>query len=86
MFEYKVFAAYAAAPEDILKQHDCYDFDAFSSYVQEILSQRSMSAVTDPSMQDQILGTWCMLTLEATTSYGEDYLVQATATGAGSAE
>ena len=67
VFEYKVFAAYAAAPEDILKQHDCYDFDAFSSYVQEILSQRSMSAVTDPSMQDQILGTWCMLTLEATT-------------------
>lgn len=86
VFEYKVFAAYAAAPEDILKQHDCYDFDAFSSYVQEILSQRSMSAVTDPSMQDQVLGTWCMLTLEATTSYGEDYLVQATATGAGSAE
>ncbi len=42
VFEYKVFAAYAAAPEDILKQHDCYDFDAFSSYVQEILSQRSM--------------------------------------------
>ena len=86
VFEYKVFAAYAAAPEDILKEHDCYDFDAFSSYVQEILSQRSMSAVTDPSMQDQVLGTWCMLTLEATTSYGEDYLVQATATGAGSAE
>ena len=84
ILEYKVFAAYTQPSEDILEQHDCYDFSTFRSYMQGILSQRSMSSVTDAGMQDQILQTWCVLTIQASMTDGSDYLVQATLTGAGS--
>ncbi len=84
ILEYKVFAAYTQPSENILEQHDCYDFPTFSSYIQEILSQRNMSSVTDTGMQDQILQTWCVLTIQASMSDGSDYIVQATLTGAGS--
>lgn len=84
ILEYKVFAAYTQPSENILEQHDCYDFSTFSSYIQEILSQRNMSSVTDTGMQDQILQTWCVLTIQASMSDGSDYIVQATLTGAGS--
>lgn len=84
VLEYKVFAAYTQPSENILEQHDCYDFSTFSSYIQGILSQRNMSSVTDTGMQDQILQTWCVLTIQASMSDGRDYIVQATLTGAGS--
>ncbi len=79
--EYQVFAAYTAAEENILETHDCAAFDSFSEYVSSIFEQRSMDAVLNPQLQQSVLDSWCMVTLEAQTGNGQSFLVQAIPTG-----
>lgn len=86
VFEYRIFAAYSHAEEDILKTYDCYDPETFTSYMNSIFGLRDMSSVTDSSLQSDVLSTWCILTLQAETADGENFIVQATATGAGNSE
>lgn len=80
---YTIFAAYAADSEDILVNHDCTDYDAFTSYVSGIYAIRSMGAHLDADLQGEVLGTWQMLTIQASNGAGRDYLLQATLTGSG---
>lgn len=80
---YTIFAAYAADTEDILANHDCTDYDSFSSYVSSIYAIRSMGAHLDTDLQGEVLGTWQMLTIQASDGAGSDYLLQATLTGSG---
>lgn len=79
--EYQVFAAYPKAHEDILMTYNCYDRDEFNQYIDGIYNQRNMQAVLNQDLEQQVLDTWCILTLQAEGADGEDFLVQAVPTG-----
>lgn len=79
--EYQVFAAYTAAEENILIAHDCADFDSFSQYVSSVFEQRSMGVVLNAQLQQSVLNSWCILTLDAQIGNGQSFLVQAIPTG-----
>lgn len=80
---YQIYAAYTADTEDILANHDAYDYDAFAAYVSQICSIRTMGAHIDSDLEGTVLGTWQMLTIQASDGNGTDYILQATLTGNG---
>lgn len=79
--EYQVFAAYPKEHEDILTEYNCYDRDEYNQYINGIFNQRNMQAVLNADLEQQVLDTWCILTLQAEGTDGEDFLVQAVPTG-----
>lgn len=80
---YQVFAAYAADTEDILAAHDVNDYDAFAAYVSDIYGIRALNAHLDADLESTVLGTWQMLTIQASDGAENDYILQATLTGNG---
>lgn len=79
--EFQVFAAYPKTHEDILTNVNGFDRDEFNQYINDIYSQRSMQAVRDEELEQQVLDTWSILTLQAEGTDGNDFIVQAVPTG-----
>lgn len=79
--EFQVFAAYPKAHEDILTSINGFDRDEFNQYINDIYNQRSMQAVRDEELEQQVLDTWSVLTLQAEGTDGNDFIVQAVPTG-----
>ena len=79
--EFQVFAAYPKTHEEILTSVNGFDRDEFNQYINDIYSQRSMQAVRDEELEQQVLDTWSILTLQAEGTDGNDFIVQAVPTG-----
>ncbi len=79
--EFQVFAAYPKTHEDILTSVNGFDRDEFNQYINDIYNQRSMQAVRDEELEQQVLDTWSVLTLQAEGADGNDFIVQAVPTG-----
>ena len=79
--EFQVFAAYPKTHEDILTSVNGFDRDEFNQYINDIYHQRSMQAVRDEELEQQVLDTWSILTLQAEGADGNDFIVQAVPTG-----
>lgn len=77
---YRIFAAYSADTEDILVNHPTSDYASFEAYVQEIYGIRSLTAHIDADLESEVLGTWQMLTIQASDGAGSDYVLQGTLT------
>lgn len=77
---YRIFAAYSADTEDILMNHPTTDYESFEAYVQEIYGIRSLTAHLDADLESEVLGTWQMLTIQASDGAGSDYVLQGTLT------
>lgn len=76
VIEYRIFAAYAADTEDIIVNHPTTDYDSFEAYVSEIYGTRALTAHLDADMQSEVLGTWQILTIQASDGNGNDYILQ----------
>lgn len=79
--EYQVFAAFTQPQEDILVAHNTFDYSEFVSWIESIYDQRSMNAVLDSSLSEEVTGTWQTLGIDAENGGGTDYLVLGTLTG-----
>ncbi|WP_027207004.1 class B sortase [Butyrivibrio fibrisolvens] len=81
--EFRVFAAMSGYDTDILTNTNCYDFDFFSSYVNNIYSSRSMDAQKTEYLREAVVNGWRMLTISAgsTTDSTNRYFVYSTYSG-----
>lgn len=81
--EFRVFAAMSGSDTDILTNTNCYDFDIFGRYVNDIYSSRSMDAQKTDYLQEAVVNGWRMLTLSAgsTTDSSNRYFVYSTYSG-----
>lgn len=78
-YEYHVFAAYTSNETNILMTYNCYDYDIFSQYINQIYDTRSMDANLNSYIKDAVISGWRMLTISAGEGKSTDrYLIQAT--------
>ena len=82
LYEYAVYAAYEADSEDLLTTYNCYDYQAFETYIDQVFAYRSMNANFEPNLKQRVMESWRILSLQAENGSGTDYYVQATLTGA----
>lgn len=82
---FQVFASYENEHEDLLTTYDCYDYDTFQDYVNNIFEMRSMTANVESSLQETVIGTWEILTIQASEDDTTDFIVNATLIGTGAA-
>lgn len=85
VLSFHVFASYEEADQDLLTTYDCYDYDTFQDYINGIYNTRSMTTNLDTSVQEDVINTWQILTIQASEDgTGNDFILQATLTGTGS--
>ena len=83
VLEFRVFAAMSGGDRDILTNTNCYDFDVFSRYIEQIYASRSMDLQKADYLKEAVVNGWRMLTISAgsTTDSANRYFVYSTYSG-----
>jgi hypothetical protein len=83
VLEFRVFAAMSGGDTDILTNTNCYDYDVFSRYIEQIYASRSMDLQKADYLKEAVVNGWRMLTISAgsTTDSANRYFVYSTFSG-----
>ncbi len=83
VLEFRVFAAMSGGDTDILTNTNCYDYDVFSRYIEQIYASRSMDLQKTDYLKEAVINGWRMLTLSAgsSTDSTNRYFVYSTYSG-----
>ena len=80
--EYRVFAAYNTDDtERLLVKYNFYDYTDYQNYLSEVFSNRDMTAVLNPELQDAAVNVWNIITLIGINDDGSRQMVQAVFSG-----
>lgn len=83
ILEFRVFAATSGGDTNILTNTNCYDYDVFSRYIDQIYASRSMDLQKADYLKEAVVNGWRMLTISAgsTTDSANRYFVYSTYSG-----
>ena len=83
VLEFRVFAAMSGGDTDILTNTNCYDYDVFSRYIEQIYASRSMDLQKTDYLKEAVINGWRMLTISAgsSTDSTNRYFVYSTYSG-----
>lgn len=83
VLEFRVFAATSGGDTNILTNTNCYDYDVFSRYIDQIYASRSMDLQKADYLKEAVVNGWRMLTISAgsTTDSANRYFVYSTYSG-----
>ena len=62
VLEFRVFAATSGGDTNILTNTNCYDYDVFSRYIDQIYASRSMDLQKADYLKEAVVNGWRMLT------------------------